>query len=89
MKEYVDSLNMRTTQLESENKRLKTAIELLLTEKRQWIESKSLQNQIIQQTVENINSKNAFMSEEIKRIHEENIKLREENEGLKERCRCQ
>ncbi len=89
MKKQLESLGQRLHQLEAENSGLKAINELLLYEKKQWDESKERQNQIIQSTLENVNSKSAFLSEEIQRLHLENVKLREENSKLRTQCHSQ
>jgi len=85
----IQSLGQRISQLEAENTGLKAINQLLLYEKKQWDESKERQTQIIQSTVDDVNSKTSFLSEEVQRLHIENVKLRKENKELKEKCRSQ
>jgi len=68
LKRLHDSTNLRVVALEKENKRLNAAIQLLLAEKAQWIQSKELQQQIIHQQITTSNEENHRLKEEIQRL---------------------
>lgn len=84
MEKRINSLKIRIEQLERENSRLKASVNLMLMEKKQWLESKEKFDTIIQQTIAGANVKNAAISEEMMLIREENRKLKEEIKTLKD-----
>jgi len=71
MEKKYKSLAEHTEHLEKENKRLNAAIQLLLAEKRQWVESKALQQQVVHQQITKGNEDNHRNQEEIQRLRNE------------------
>jgi len=78
LKRIHDSTNKTVEYYEKENKRLNAAIQLLLAEKVQWIQSKELQQQIMHQQLTASNKENNVNLEEIVRLRAEIKKLRNE-----------
>jgi len=78
MEKRYNSLEERIEYLEKENRRLNAAIQLLMAEKRQWVESKGMQRQIIHQQLTASNEANNRNLEEIQRLREEIRRLRDE-----------
>ena len=65
LKRLHDSVNLRVIQLESENKALMQANEILVAEKKQWEQQKALQEQVIAQQLGNSDGVVRLLQDEI------------------------
>ena len=74
---------MAIDQLKHENSKLMAIVDIMMMEKKQWLESKERFDTIVQQTIAGANVKNASVSEEIQLIREENSRLKDKIKKLK------
>ena len=65
LKRLHDSVNLRVMQLESENKTLMQANDILVAEKKQWEQQKALQEQVIAQQLGNSDGVVRLLQDEI------------------------
>ena len=80
MEKRYASLAEHVEYLERENRRLNAAIQLLLSEKAQWVQSKGMQQQIIYQQLTASNKEINGLGAEVQRLKEENRRLRNEEQ---------
>ena len=78
LKKLHESTNKAVVYLETENKTLKTSIQLLLAEKEQHIKAKQVQQQTIYKQITYSNAENNKNLEEIQRLREEVKRLKDE-----------
>jgi len=68
LKRVHDSVNLRVMQLESENKALMQANEILVAEKKQWEQQKELQEKVIAQQLGNSDGVVRLLQDEIQEL---------------------